>query len=392
MFEGSVFLSSFLFLWTATVAFQDRPNLKRACTWSWAGLVLAICPGACLMPAYSLHVVLLGLVGTVCYLAGVNVRTYVVCSTTAFLGAYAPFVFLAIKDINETKQRYPMESMTDRLAYAVLTARPVSSADTGKPSAPLALEQLERTPDWVGEFDLQVKDRVDRGYRRNAGLQRLHEETVTWFKNAPAFGVSRMRENPIPGRKAQAVSQPDPLVLFEEPFDAARARAASSGPESPEPDTLWQTHFDSLLDFVNAEGFGYIKDCRHVAGFQSHQFRSVPRVAGGDAKQAWSVRRVELVSLLKNPRPAVYVSEHLPRMAELRDAPTRPLDGFEAAMLPALQQGEDLKLDYGPETIRMLGAIRAGEQCLKCHDGQRGDLLGAFSYRLKRGAGAVKTP
>ncbi len=26
----------------------------------------------------------------------------------------------------------------------------------------------------------------------------------------------------------------------------------------------------------------------------------------------------------------------------------------------------------------MLGAIRAAKQCLECHDGKRGDLLGAF--------------
>ena len=31
--------------------------------------------------------------------------------------------------------------------------------------------------------------------------------------------------------------------------------------------------------------------------------------------------------------------------------------------------------------IRMLGALRAGEQCLRCHtDNTKGDLLGALSY------------
>lgn len=28
------------------------------------------------------------------------------------------------------------------------------------------------------------------------------------------------------------------------------------------------------------------------------------------------------------------------------------------------------------------GAIRAARQCLACHDAERGDLLGAFSYRM----------
>jgi hypothetical protein len=32
----------------------------------------------------------------------------------------------------------------------------------------------------------------------------------------------------------------------------------------------------------------------------------------------------------------------------------------------------------------MLGAARSVSQCIKCHDGERGDLLGAFSYYLQR--------
>jgi hypothetical protein len=32
----------------------------------------------------------------------------------------------------------------------------------------------------------------------------------------------------------------------------------------------------------------------------------------------------------------------------------------------------------------MLGAIRSTRQCLSCHGGNRGDLLGAFSYVFTR--------
>ncbi len=31
----------------------------------------------------------------------------------------------------------------------------------------------------------------------------------------------------------------------------------------------------------------------------------------------------------------------------------------------------------------MLGAVRSAKQCVKCHGGSRGDLLGAFSYTLR---------
>jgi hypothetical protein len=70
-------------------------------------------------------------------------------------------------------------------------------------------------------------------------------------------------------------------------------------------------------------------------------------------------------------------------MSELREAPTRPLDTFELEALHALYGGEDLSFDAKPNEIRMLGAIRAVKQCLSCHDCNRGDSLGAFSYAFR---------
>ena len=64
---------------------------------------------------------------------------------------------------------------------------------------------------------------------------------------------------------------------------------------------------------------------------------------------------------------------------------TRPLDGFEASSLEKLRRGEYLLVAEAPEGVRMLGAIRSVKQCTNCHGGERGDLLGAFSYTLRRG-------
>ena len=41
-------------------------------------------------------------------------------------------------------------------------------------------------------------------------------------------------------------------------------------------------------------------------------------------------------------------------------------------------------VDATVNQVRMVGAIRMAEACLKCHDGKRGDLLGSFSYELRR--------
>src|SRR5262249_61836230 len=96
----------------------------------------------------------------------------------------------------------------------------------------------------------------------------------------------------------------------------------------------------------------------------------------------WAVERLELVGLLKYEEPVVYLSDYLPRMDELRDAPTRPLDAFEQEALAALRGGQDLMVQDGPDRMRMLGSLRAAKQCLRCHRVEHGELLGAFSYRL----------
>ena len=50
--------------------------------------------------------------------------------------------------------------------------------------------------------------------------------------------------------------------------------------------------------------------------------------------------------------------------------------------LEAARAGEDLvAITTGPK-VRLLGAVRNMSACVECHGGKRGDLLGAFSYRL----------
>ena len=80
--------------------------------------------------------------------------------------------------------------------------------------------------------------------------------------------------------------------------------------------------------------------------------------------------------------PVAYVSENLPRMDELQNAPTRPLDEFERQSLRRLRTDEDVVVDDAPSRIRMLGSLRAAKDCLACHSGPRGALLGALSYEL----------
>ena len=129
----------------------------------------------------------------------------------------------------------------------------------------------------------------------------------------------------------------------------------------------------ALVDFANPRGFGYVRDRDHVAGFESHGFTELP---------ANTIARLELVSLLMHDEPAVYVSDHLPEMTRLRGVPTRPLDEFEATGVANLRQGEDL-FESASHPARLLGSLRNAQQCVACHGGSRGDLLGAFSYTFR---------
>jgi len=155
-------------------------------------------------------------------------------------------------------------------------------------------------------------------------------------------------------------------------------------PGSPRPDLLLGLHDEGLVDFLNPKGFGYIQDREHVAGFRAHGFSKMPE---SKESQRWSIQRLELVSLLKHEQPVAYISDYLPRMDKLRNAPTRPLDEFETKALDQLERGKDLEVEYTPDRIRMLGSVRALAQCVKCHHAERGELLGAFTYKLKREAG-----
>jgi hypothetical protein len=136
-------------------------------------------------------------------------------------------------------------------------------------------------------------------------------------------------------------------------------------------------HFAGVRDFVNAKGFGYVKDRKYVAGFRPHQFSKAPPV------EKYRIKRLELVSLLMHHGAVVYVSKELPRMKELKKAATRSLTDFEIAGLSALQRGNDMFIREFGGAVHVVGALRSVSQCVECHGGDRGDLLGAFSYSLE---------
>jgi hypothetical protein len=105
------------------------------------------------------------------------------------------------------------------------------------------------------------------------------------------------------------------------------------------------------------------------------------------------LRSLQLLSLRRFGHPMVYVTnKKLPQMDEIQNIPTRELNAFEAAALESLAKGEELCYEQRGRNVAALGALRARDQCTKCHEIERGALLGAFSYEFLGDAPLAKSP
>ena len=283
--------------------------------------------------------------------------------------ATAWFVWQDQQQLAKLRVSYPYVSMEGRLP--LITAL--------KTHPPLGDHSLER----ISGIELALNERPREApweERRERMLEGLHENTVGLFVNSTGFGSTRMTEMWRPNERYLEGWPRPPVKPISQPRTQALSAAAEGESWQPQvaESSQDQLHRAGTIDFIYPAGFGYVKDRRHVAGFKSHRFTEVPTV-----KNKWSIATVELVGLLLHPTPVVYISPHLPNMEELRGVPTRALDRFEAAGLEAIQRGEDLFVGQTPSGTRMVGTIRSAKQCLQCHEGNRGDLLGAFSYRLE---------
>lgn len=317
--------------------------------------------------------------------------------------------------------KYPTTDLKPRLAYEHRTAAShpagpksdtgfLSTATTERPRYSLRMlqEQEERSRQYLDMGTFRIEHRKYDRSQAFGALMKVHAGFVADFIAQPGFGRSRM-----PGikllRKADLNSRFENIDLDAPPeridqpdrqrdesdtsnnvSHADQAAAAHQGPEGiafnqlPRNDTLESFHRDNITNFVTLYSLGAINDKLEARGFQSHAFQLAPdKLNVAYETFGWSLARLELVSLLKHRPPAAYVSEHLPAMDELRDAPTRPITRFESDAVAKLVAGEELVLDQPDRhELRMLGSIRAIAACRKCHQVPLGGLLGAFTYKF----------
>jgi hypothetical protein len=338
---------------------------------TWLGIQL--CGGA----SFASLAVCVGLPALMCQCAfiaaglllwawrGFSAKSFLAYSIIATIGVYGVFAYVASEEvakIHQLQKKYTFESMENRVP--VPTRRLVANP----------------SPDTLAQIDVlkkSVEIKISNSNRMWM-LKELHAETTDSFVNSPGFGIGREPSFRIKDRESDLKSDRNGLSIPQPKAIPMSTLSETDLVELPntQPEPLRDLHARSILDFVNPGGFGFVVDRQKVAGFRSHQFGAVPSAA------KWKAERVEIVSLLMHAEPVVYVSNDLPRMEERGKTPTRALNGFESAGLKAIETGDSLFLREAQGTILLLGAIRSADQCVKCHGGERGDLLGAFSYRL----------
>ena len=265
----------------------------------------------------------------------------------------------------EMQAKYPIESLEDRLDFDVERNLGVQQ--------PQSIQPQTLSPVVLTSLTMREVDADSYYYRRPSALERLHSESRLRFQVAAGFGSARMAYV----RTRNLVDEPrTPQIL---------PLAVSAGyADADDPNASRELHADVVLDFLNPEDFGYVASQRKAAGFISHGFRHVESSLRGCGQQeeSWQLTRLELVSLLRHDPPRVYESDTLPAMDQLEEIPHRSLDQFETDALPQLEFRRDLVIQHAPDRIRMLGSLRASNDCLQCHSVSRGELLGAFSYEL----------
>lgn len=283
-------------------------------------------------------------------------------------------------ELDRLLRDYPLVSVRKRLGEN----RSLPSKQNDRTA--VGLKTLERDHDrqrLLGDWQMHF---------RAKSLEKLHNRTVDVFVDSAGFGYSRMREiEPAPKPNRRLLSYPDQEGAGPQPGAEPTQTWATdfAGPDLKLSDTRTkQLHTLNLLasgQFANIDRSGYVDSVDRVAGFVSHRMEKAPTQNHWIPKDRdWSLTRLYLVGLVVHAEPTVYLTDRLPDMATAKDVPKREIDAFEQAGLKALADGDDQFVRGTDENLRMLGSIRATNQCLKCHSGSRGDLLGAFSYHLAK--------
>ncbi len=239
------------------------------------------------------------------------------------------------------------------------------------------------------EIEFEFAENQTTGFRgQNTTLLAIHDGQVEMFVKSPGFGVGRflqptlnhVEQNNIQNLpfNGEGVVLPDLRWRFDDPLIGNA-------------NSYKQMHSHSLIDFAHPATLGIVTQPRIVVGNQPHAFQFPIQEMSGEFLESGNLelQSLELISLRRFDTPRVYVLDHLPRMDQLsgEDTPTRELTKFELSALETLQSPAaaptEIVKQQTTDGLLMVGAVRAFNACLQCHNAKHEELLGAFTYRFK---------
>lgn len=209
--------------------------------------------------------------------------------------------------------------------------------------------------------------------------------------------------------KTLTICLPILAVLFACVVRAENADKAE--PQDRAPTILMALHKDTVKAFVDGPGFGFDRmwTPRHTIRPSADILYTF--LMGG---QRWHISDLRLIGVINHgDKPVVYENPTTVADKTLakRSMPVKPVgdesplsthapDEFEATALADFRTGKSLSVKIGANEIRVVGALRATNNCISCHTESKttvndqkdittkapkaGDLFGAFTYRIER--------
>ena len=267
--------------------------------------------------------------------------------------------------------KYPYVSVENRLTYE-MTPRPRMSPKLVKASD----ERLKEMESGFGQFDQRVMS-----------LAALHSREVRSFVQRNGFGMDRMGPSTSPKFLSLPPAESIPFAASPlrgdiGPMVNLPAKLPEGGGDGlPSQEGLANLHVQSVREFARATTLGLVISRKKVSGFQSHHFGSMPSTGASPGREErWAITR-RLVSLLKHGKPGVYLSDSLPHERGCT-ARLRPLTPFEQSRCNS-QRGRGFRPEPARKADPDGGLYPRGKQCMKCHNVERGELLG-ITYHLQR--------
>ncbi len=294
------------------------------------------------------------------------------------------------RKLESHRQQIQLADLSGRLEYESYV--PSQAEDASKSAEAGGLPEREIPGE--SEFENEASgSRQSRLFGRVGALQRLHNGRIDMFVKSPGFGIGRffipsLEDTNYPVLRDFTFSQM-PNDEFEE-MESSYFRYRSWGDRITDERSL---HLEGMMNFVEPDSWGLVIKPQQAFGFRPHGFTLPLQNMGQSYLKHAGLRlsSLQLISLHRFESPRVYVLEHLPRMDQLikEDVPTRELTRFELASTKQLEDADSLvRFQSTPSNgLEMVGAIRAYQSCLECHNVRRGDMLGAFTYQFENAAG-----